>query len=230
MKEQAIQKINKIGNVSGIITLVAKVLVGIAMAVVLVATIVCLLIPESMIKVSTTADVNMEIDYSALGITVSEEQMAEAKAQLEQDIIEEDGEGFASVEITPSLIKMTGAVEEYEFTVKILVELLAMALGTLILTFVTLIFVGRLCKAFRDCQSPFEENVINKMQHFAYALIPWAVISTITTSLTESMLNNKVIVNFRFDLRTILIVLVVLVLVYIFKYGAILQQESDETL
>lgn len=230
MKEQAIQKINKIGNISGIIALVAKVLVGIAMAVVLVATIVCLLIPESMIKVSTTADVNMEIDYSALGITVSEEQMAEAKAQLEQDIIEEDGEGFASVEVTPSLIKMTGAVEEYEFTVKILVELLAMALGTLILTFVTLIFVGRLCKAFRDCQSPFEENVINKMQHFAYALIPWAVISTITTSLTESMLNNKVIVNFRFDLRTILIVLVVLVLVYIFKYGAILQQESDETL
>lgn len=230
MKEQAIQKINKIGNVSGMITLVAKVLVGIAMAVVLVATIVCLLIPESMIKVSTTADVNMEIDYSTLGITVSEEQMAEAKAQLEQDVIEDGKEGFTSVEVTPSLIKMTGAVEEYEFTMKILVELLAMALGTLILTFVTLIFVGRLCKAFRDCQSPFEENVINKMQHFAYALIPWAVISTITTSLTESMLNNKVIVNFRFDLRTILIVLVVLVLVYIFKYGAILQQESDETL
>ena len=230
MKEQAIQKINKIGNVSGMITLVAKVLVGIAMAVVLVATIVCLLIPESMIKVSTTADVNMEIDYSTLGITVSEEQMVEAKAQLEQDVIEDGKEGFTSVEVTPSLIKMTGAVEEYEFTMKILVELLAMALGTLILTFVTLIFVGRLCKAFRDCQSPFEENVINKMQHFAYALIPWAVISTITTSLTESMLNNKVIVNFRFDLRTILIVLVVLVLVYIFKYGAILQQESDETL
>lgn len=230
MKEEAIKKINSIGKISGIITLIAKVLVGIAIAAVLLGTVIFMLLPDSMIKISTTADVSMEIDYSAVGITISDEQMAEAKAQLERDIIEQDGEGFTSVEITPSLIKMTGAVEEYEFTMKIVVELLVLALVTLILTFVILIFVGRLCQAFRDCQSPFEENVIKKMQHFAYALIPWAVISTITTSITESLMSKKVIVNFNFDLRTILIVLVVLVLVYIFKYGAMLQQESDETL
>ena len=230
MKEEAIKKINSIGKISGIITLIAKVLVGIAIAAVLLGTVIFMLLPDSMIKISTTADVSMEIDYSAVGITISDEQMAEAKAQLERDIIEQDGEGFTSVEVTPSLIKMTGAVEEYEFTMKIVVELLVLALVTLILTFVTLIFVGRLCQAFRDCQSPFEENVIKKMQHFAYALIPWAVISTITTSITESLMSKKVIVNFNFDLRTILIVLVVLVLVYIFKYGAMLQQESDETL
>ncbi len=230
MKEEAIKKINSIGKISGIITLIAKVLVGIAIAAVLVGTVIFMLLPDSMIKISTTADVSMEIDYSAVGITISDEQMAEAKAQLERDIIEQDGEGFTSVEVTPSVVRMSGAVEEFEFTMKIVVELLVLALVTLILTFVTLIFVGRLCQAFRDCQSPFEENVIRKMQHFAYALIPWAVISTITTSITESLMSKKVIVNFNFDLRTILIVLVVLVLVYIFKYGAILQLESDETL
>ncbi|MBP3544234.1 MAG: DUF2975 domain-containing protein [Lachnospiraceae bacterium] len=230
MKEEAIKKINSIGKISGFITLIAKVLVGIAIAAVLVGTVIFMCLPDSMIKISTTADVSMEIDYSAVGITISDEQMAEAKAQLERDIVEQDGEGFTSVEVTPGVVRMSGAVEEFEFTMKIVVELLVLALITLILTFVTLIFVGRLCKAFRDCQSPFEENVIRKMQHFAYALIPWAVISTITMSITESLMSKKVIVNFNFDLRTILIVLVVLVLVYIFKYGAMLQQESDETL
>ena len=95
---------------------------------------------------------------------------------------------------------------------------------------VTLCFISSLCKAFRDCESPFEENVVRKMRNLAYSLIPWAIFSTITNSVADSLLMNKVSVNFTVDLGVIMIVLVVFVLVHIFKYGAMLQQESDETL
>ncbi len=75
-----------------------------------------------------------------------------------------------------------------------------------------------------------EKNVIKKMQYFAYSLVPWAVVSMISDSIRESILNNKLSVMFSIDLGVVLIVLVVLLLVHIFKYGAVLQQESDETL
>ena len=68
------------------------------------------------------------------------------------------------------------------------------------------------------------------MQNLAYALIPWTVVTTISNSISDSVMNHKISLNFTLDLGVVLIGLVVLVLVHIFKYGAVLQQESDETL
>jgi len=39
-----------------------------------------------------------------------------------------------------------------------------------------------------------------------------------------------VAITFGIDFGVVLIILIVFALVYIFKYGAVLQQESDETL
>lgn len=49
---------------------------------------------------------------------------------------------------------------------------LVTAVITIAMTLVSLFFAGFLCKAFKECQSPFEENVIKKMRGFAYSLIP----------------------------------------------------------
>ena len=96
---------------------------------------------------------------------------------------------------------------------------------------VTLFFVGALCKAFRYCESPFEENVIKKMQNLAISLIPWTIISSIAESFVTNLLN---VGRFEFgigvDFNVVLVIALIFVLVYIFKYGAVLQRESDETL
>ena len=62
------------------------------------------------------------------------------------------------------------------------------------------------------------------------ALIPWTIVSTIINSILDSAKSGSASVSITLDLGVVLIVLAVLVLVYIFKYGAVLQQESDETL
>ncbi len=133
-------------------------------------------------------------------------------------------------EKTDTGLRIVGTTDVYDMDFRELawgLLVLAVLLG---ITQVTLYFIGFLCKAFRDCESPFEENVIKKMQHLAYALIPW----TVASSLVEIVINNIIRGNkgiaLSVDFGVILVVLLVFLLAYIFKYGAILQQESDETL
>ncbi len=231
MKEQAIQKINKIGKVSSIITLVAKILVGIGLVASLIVAIICFVIPESMLKFNMDGEMTVEVDYSSLGLTMTEEEIEAAQEELDVEMISGGEEvEFSEVKITEDKITMFGEVDAFSITMKDIAWIILLALVVLVMTFVTLFFVGSLCKAFRDCQSPFEENVTKKMQNLAISLIPWAIVSSVANSISNSLLNNKISINFTVDLGVILIVLIVFVLVYIFKYGAVLQQESDETL
>ena len=229
MKEQAIQKINKIGKISSIITLITKILVGVGIAITLIGAIICFVIPEELLKVSVVGDMVMEVDYGSMGMSLSDSEVQQARESLEVEMAGEEPE-FTEFDVTENKIIMKGNVEQFSLTMRDVAGVLVLALITLAMTFVTLIFIGALCKAFRDCQSPFEERVIQKMQQFAYALIPWTVVATVTNSISDSIMNHKISLNFTLDLGVVLIVLVVLVLVYIFKYGAVLQQESDETL
>ena len=100
----------------------------------------------------------------------------------------------------------------------------------LIVTMVTLWFIGALCKAIKNCDSPFSEDVIRKMKRFAYSLIPWCVVSSVANSAMSSMWSNHWDFNLSVNGNMVAVVLVVLALTYIFQYGAVLQQESDETL
>lgn len=231
MKEQAIQKINKIGKISNIITLIGKILVGIGLLCTIIGAIVCFVIPDSMVKVTTTGNVIMDIDLSSVGMTFSEEELEEARIELEKDMIESE-EDYASMDVvlTQNGIHLLGEMDESTFTMRDAAWGALLGAAALLMTFITLCFIGALCKAFRDCHSPFEENVIKKMQNLAYSLIPWTIVSTVANSVSESLTNNHFSIMISLDLGVVLIVLIVLVLVYIFKYGAVLQQESDETL
>lgn len=229
MKEQAISKINKIGKISGIITTIAKVLVGIGMVLTLVGAIVCVVLPEPLFKVAVGGEMMVEMDFGSLGMSLSEDELMKAQESLNLEMNGEEPE-ITEVSVSSSAIMMKGDFDSFSFTMHDFARLLLLALVTLVMTFITLMFVGSLCKAFRDCQSPFEEGVIKKMQNFAYALIPWTIVATVTNSMYDSLMNHKIALNLTLDLGVVLIVLIVLVLVHIFKYGAVLQQESDETL
>lgn len=232
MKEQAIQKINQIGKVSSVIALIAKILVGIGILGVIIGAITCFVIPEKLVNVTTAGTMELDIDVSELGVTIPEDQRETVIAEMQKEFADsdEDFEGGAAISVDGNNIQISGKMEENTFTIRHAAWAVAMAGIILVMTFVTLCFVSGLCKAFRDCTSPFEENVIKKMQNLAISLIPWCIISSVADSTLDSIINGKPMISFSIDLGIVLVVLVVLVLVYIFKYGAVLQQESDETL
>lgn len=233
MKEQAIQKINKIGKISSIFALIGKIIVGIGLVCTIIGAIICFAIPKDLVEITTAGAMVMDVDFTALGVDMAEFQDEEAReeavAEMKESISDEE---FTVIDVSmdETGAQIAGTMAEYSFTIRDGAWAVVIAAVALAMTFVTLWFVGNLCKAFRDCQSPFEENVIKRMKHLAVALIPWCIISSVSDSTFSSIVSGKPSFSLSVDLGMVLVVLVVLVLVYIFKYGAVLQQESDETL
>lgn len=231
MKEQAVQKINKIGKISSVVTLVCKILVGLGIGILLLASIVCFMVPKDSIRIVSTEKVAVEMDYSKFGSMIDEEEL---KKQLEagtEDIVINDKEvAIEDVKVEGKMVHVTQENQQYVLDIHEVSGMCLVLALMLVLVMVTMIYAGGLCKAFRDCQSPFEENVIKKMQRFAYSLIPWIVASSVIEGVGSKFMTGGQTVSVSINLGMILIVLVVFMLVHIFKYGAVLQQESDETL
>ena len=93
---------------------------------------------------------------------------------------------------------------------------------------VTITFIIKLCKEFKTCETPFSNDVIKRMKQVGYSLIPWCFTYPTAEAAANFMVSNNL--NLSIDLGMIIMVLVVIALTHIFKYGAMLQQESDETL
>lgn len=225
MKEEAIKKINKIGKISNIFALICKILVGMGLLFLLAGTVACFVIPESLIKLGMNTGVDVTVDLNSIEQTISDEDVEVLKKDMEDD--EEDP---VEVTVDNNVLCFKGADEKLMLTMRDVACLFLVLALSMMMTMVTLCFISALCKAFRDCETPFEDNVIKKMQNFAYSLIPWALISTVTQSVSNSFMANKLSLTFSVDIGVIVVVLVVFLLVHIFKYGAVLQQESDETL
>ena len=78
MKQNAISKINQMGKIGGYLTLVAKILVIIAMIGCLAGAIIFTIIPENFLSVNVSNQIGYSVDFSSLGIKLDEKQMQEA--------------------------------------------------------------------------------------------------------------------------------------------------------
>ena len=248
MKEQAIQKINKVGKISYVIAVIAKIFVIVGLVATLATAVICFMIPKDGVNMTMGGNMELEIDFEAMGEQITVEDIAEAEAMTSgQDMRVENvqfgmvngGFGFSvagqdyepvDMEVDGNVMTVLWKAPGTEISMRTIAGVCLLAALALAMTMVTIIFIEKLCKAFRDCQSPFEENIIKKMQNLAIALIPWTLVSSISNSVRDSFMNGGINLSLTVDLGVVLVVLIVLVLVYIFKYGAVLQQESDETL
>lgn len=240
MKAEAIKKINKMGEVGGILIIIAKVICIIGFVVCLIGTICLGLLPKDFITFHAMGSGTIEVNMEAIGQSIS----AEDAAQINSGSMPEVGtlklEGsfrfgtneyvFNEKHAEGNSIFLSSSQSSNTISVHDLVYCVGIAAVSLAMTIVSLFFAGFLCKAFKNCRSPFEENVIQKMQQFAYSLIPCVLLASISNSMMSSLLSGSFHVNVSIDLSMLVVALVILALAYIFKYGALLQQESDETL
>lgn len=235
MKQNAISKINQMGQIGGYLTIIVKILVILGIIGCLAGAVIFAVIPENFISVSVSNNVGYTIDFFSLGIEFSEDQIQEVQDKIASN-------NTAILNNGVKYITNNISVTENEMLVEATAEDITLNLGSLTWVFlagavnigmvlISLFFVGSLCKAFRYCESPFEENVIKKMQNLAISLIPWTIISSIADSFITNLLK---VGSFEFgisvDVNVVFIIILIFVLVYIFKYGAVLQRESDETL
>lgn len=236
MKTDAISKINTIGRVGNIITIIARVLASLVLVLAIAATIFFAAVPNDFLRLNVAGDATIDLNLASIGVNLSEEDQTEIQDNLTKGTLEINaGPGTSHFETSNAIVdengfklQANGVIMNFSLH-NVFLPLLAGCLY-IVMTIVTLCFIGSLCKAFSVCQSPFESNVIIKMKHLAFSLIPWVVLSSITKGLMSGFMTGQFNLNAGINLQTILVIALIFGLTYIFQYGAVLQQESDETL
>ncbi len=239
-KEDAILKVNKLGNISNIVVRILKIIVIIGLVLTVAGTILVMALPKDLIKMDLGETADITIDVSAFGVELDEEGKEAMLEGFYDGLYEEEanvsmnlnGSEFEAVkaEVNDNGMFVEMAVDAYAIEFRDLGIVCALGVVTLVALLITLIFAGKLCKAFRDCESPFEENVVKQLNALAFSLLPWVVLDSLTESVTESIFTNTFNLFIGVDFGMVMIIFFIFVLAYIFKYGAVLQQESDETL
>lgn len=245
MKEQAISKINKVGKASYIISKIAKIVFIIGLVVSIIGAIVCMVLPKNMVTFNMSGKMDMIVNLEKFDISEEDIYMGLEDGELDIkkdnitignigtdvsiDIFEQE---YNPVEVIQDgkTVLMKLESDSNSINLRDIGYFLIIVSVSMAITIVTLFFIESLCKSFKDCKSPFDEDVIKKMRNLAFSLIPFTFFSSIVESGLFSIMQGSVNFSLSIDLGVVLVVLIVFILAYIFKYGAVLQQESDETL
>ena len=230
MKEETLKKINGLGKAGEIIARIIRVFLIIGFVGVIAGLVILLVLPKNLARIEIGTDVGVQIDLSGFK-ELTEEEQQQAREGLEKAMAEPDEDGgITGYEVDGSRITVHVGMNEKSFGLRSLIGPMIVSLLYIAASYVTLRFIGQLCAAFRDCRSPFDGNVILRMRNFAFSLIPWAVLSMISDSILSKTAFSVSSFGIHANLGTVLLVLLILGLCQIFRYGAELQQEHDETL
>ena len=93
-----------------------------------------------------------------------------------------------------------------------------------------LFMLKRLFAVLAKCESPFCEELVNKMKAFGFSLLPVALFATIGETLSTAFLSAGRDTGISIQWGVLIAFAVTMCLVTVFKYGVQLQKESDETL
>lgn len=235
-KQTAIRKINQIGKAGYIISVIVQVLVIIALVGTLIGGAIVAAFPKEAITMTMRGSMDVRLNSKNFdGVSITEAQMQSLQSELQsgrESFSIDDREYLVTgVEAGEDGVRISAETSDITADLKtILWPTVLSAAVYIVVVLITVHFIKRLCKGIKDCESPFDEGVIRKIKQLAYALIPWVFISGITESIMSGAMTGRVSVDLNIDLGRVMVVLVVLALAYIFQYGAVLQQESDETL
>ena len=236
MKNKGIQGINTAGLIGYIISIVLSIAVIATMVIVGISTAAAIAVADKEIKVKSTTQFDISSTDDFLG-TLNKFINVGGVKNLEE-LITEDGE---VIEISDSDISQISALKTDDgFQVNAKTNDIVISIKNIIFNLaVTFIFLGAvavmahfltaLMKALRKCETPFSEDVIKAMSRFAISLIPAVCLNMLCGGLWSS-LGNRGEFGMTVNIGSVLLVAVIFLLIAVFKYGAQLQQESDETL
>lgn len=229
-KENAMKKINSIGKAGTVISIIMQIILIVGMMAVLLAGIIVFCLPADLFEFRIESSGSVEFDMNGIpekdlkafsnenpavnsGFSLNGINYKAVKTVVDGSRVITDLEG-SSAAITPVWLRV----------------IMVTAAVLLIITMVVMCFVKKLCQSIKDCSSPFEERVVKSLEHCAWALIPWVVVCSICKSVLGAATSGNANLTLNISLSTVLVILLIFGLTYIFKYGAELQTESDETL
>lgn len=228
MKKDAIEKIQKLGKVGYTIAKIAMIISIILLVGMISAAIYLASVPQESLKICESSQLTLEINKH----TLENELLEKAKYVIpNMSITWNDTEHqLFNMEQDDQFLRFTGASETKVFEFMNLSYFAFAGSIWLALDLVVLFFLKKICKALSVCETPFSQMVIDSMQKLAFSLIPVFLYSLFKDSLMDSLMYGEISFGIQIDFFAAFVMLLVFVLIFIFRYGAMLQQESDETL
>ena len=231
MKQEVVAKINKFGKIGEVIAQISRIIVILGAVILLATGIFMLAVPKDLFTLDYYVGMDMMVNLDAVGETITEDDMAELEADAytvttsdtEMVIVDVEADAEANTLDVKFASEPTNMFNATKIVIFVLLQLLLM-----VVNFITITFIVKLCKEFKTCETPFSEGVIKRIKQVGFSLIPWCIVYPTAEAAADFMVTNNL--NISIDIGMIIMVLVVLALAYIFQYGAMLQQESDETL
>ena len=223
-------KVNRIGKAGRIVSIVLIVLLCIGASALVLGGVVCAALPQDAVEVSFRPNVDVLVGKSLMGSGWAgiDEQLAKARDQMgeafEGVALEKTDDGLM-LHVSPELGEGMETFGPRDVLRAIWAGLIGIASAM-----VTLVMFLKLCKAFQVCRTPFDEPVIRKMTAFAWTLIVCAVVSSFARASISALLTGWQRISFHLNLTPVFTALIVFFLCMVFRYGAQLQREADETL
>lgn len=234
MKNDVVAKINKIGKVGQIICRIGKVVLIIPFVVSVFTVMILAAIPQNLVTIDMSHQAAFHVDLNKLQVMNVIEHM-EPTITDDMDIsasIVLNGTDYNVVDFEQrdNELKILADAETYTLDLWNMLWILISTVLSIVAIYIVLHFAQKVCKTFRHCETPFTDEIVNALKKLAISIIPMAFLSSITNSVTDSMMTGNFNIMLDIDLMTIMLVVFVFMLAAIFKYGTILQIESDETL
>ena len=205
MKNQYIEKINLIGKIGLILSRIAQVAVGIGVIALIVGAVLLYREPDGAFQITQEIKREEIIDKAI-------EKSGLIKHNKNDEVIL-DGE--KEIHKTEERLSITNHGMSKRF---IIVAIF------LVYLWVVFFLISLLCKTLKKCESPFSEIIVKKLHYLAFALLPLILVDTGSDPLSLNF------IRFGVSLPGAIIVVLMVGLITVFRYGALLQQESDETL
>ena len=236
MENSSIKKINTAGKVGYVISILLIICALLAMVAIGICTVGAFMISDNEINVKVATNINITSTGNFLEKIKSFVFIGEIKdlSNLTEEVqegIKLDDKDISELRIVEENGGLNIDAKTNEITIsmkKIIIALISgfVFLGSVVYALYT---VKALMKSLKKCETPFSEEVIKNMSKFAVALIVVVVLKVILGGFFSSFMTGTRY-EFSLDLGSVLLVAVIYVLITVFKYGAKLQQESDETI
>lgn len=229
MKNSNIKTVNGMGKACSIISRIAMILCIIGSVFCIIGAIGVLLIPTDKINLTGNADATItvsvdDLNMSGMKFNINGDQKGFSltdttdNISIDDDKVDFDGVWSMNIDNVSSddnstTFKLSGDFSEFDKAAvkrKMVFGILE-AFVSVTATAVMLFFAGSLFKLLSKCETPFTEDIVKKTKFLGWAFVVYAVIIGIS-------------------LPVVIAALAILMLAYVFAYGAQLQKESDETL
>ena len=224
MENSIKRKINIFGKVAKIITMIVIVCLLVAEGFMLVGGVIAAAVPKDSVTVDAAVQVDAKADNKFFGIEYGKIGVKVGGTEILLGEYSTDGVSFFSEN---GKTGVSAGIRDLHFDLNDALKLIVCGMVSVAAIVVSLYFFRALMKQFMVCDSPFSEGVVKKMRNFAIALIPCTAVVMVMKSAFGAVFSH----NFGFDIDFISIafVFIIFVLTMIFKYGAELQKEHDET-